>query len=156
MRLRTCAYLGSTRIPITVDLGLGDALGDPSFEIEYGSVLDFLAVPIRAYSPATVIAEKFHAVVALGQANCRMKDLFDLWTLPKSVNIDMGALADAIRGTFTRWSAIVPVTRPVGPSEESFADPAKTLIRMAPPSKKSHAIRSEIWSWLEAACKAAS
>ena len=29
MRLRTDAYLGNTRIPITVDLGFGDALGDP-------------------------------------------------------------------------------------------------------------------------------
>lgn len=35
MRLRTEARLGNTRIPITVDLGFGDALADPQFEIEY-------------------------------------------------------------------------------------------------------------------------
>lgn len=29
-----------------------------------------------------------------------MKDLYDLWTLPKSIDIDTGDLAAAIRGTF--------------------------------------------------------
>jgi hypothetical protein len=43
MRLRTEARLGNTRIPITVDLGFGDALADPKFEIEYGS----LSAPIH-------------------------------------------------------------------------------------------------------------
>ena len=112
MRLRTDAYLGSTRIPITVDLGFGDALADPKFEIEYGSLLDFPAASIRAYSPATVIAEKFQAVVALGLANSRMKDLYDLWTLPKSVDIDTGDLAAAIRGTFARRDTTVPAACP--------------------------------------------
>ncbi len=89
MRLRTEARLGNTRIPITVDLGFGDALADPQYEIEYGSLLDFPASTIRADSPATVIAEKFQAVVALGLANSQMKDLYALWTLPKSVEIDI-------------------------------------------------------------------
>ena len=40
--------------------------------------MDFPAASIRAYSPATVIAEKFQAVVALGIANSRMKDFYDL------------------------------------------------------------------------------
>ena len=88
MRLRTTAYLGTTQIPITVDLGFGDALGDPKYQIDYASLLDFPAASIRAYSPATVIAEKFQAVVALGIANSRMKDFYDLWTLPKAVKID--------------------------------------------------------------------
>lgn len=162
MRLRTDAYLGNTRIPITVDLGFGDALGDPSFEIEYGSLLDFPSASIRAYSPATVIAEKFQAVVALGLANSRMKDLYDLWTLPKSVDIEMATLADAIRETFTRRGTIVPVTCPVGLSAEFFADPAKMTQWRAYSNgttlqgKPLDQVTSEIWSWLEGACKAAS
>lgn len=97
-----------------MDLGFGDALADPKFEIEYGSLLDFPAASIRAYSPATVIADKFSAVVALGLANSRMKDLYDLWTLPKSIDIDIGDVADASRGTFARRDTIVPITCPVG------------------------------------------
>jgi hypothetical protein len=84
MRLRTDAYLGNTRIPITVDLGFGDALGDPSYEIEYGSLLDFPAASIRAYSPATVIAEKFQALVvidaeaAMGQRPLQQRGITEL------------------------------------------------------------------------------
>jgi hypothetical protein len=161
MRLRTEARLGNTRIPITVDLGFGDALADPKFEIEYGSLLDFPAASIRAYSPATVIAEKFQAVVALGLANSRMKDLYDLWTLPKSVDIDMDDLTSAIRGTFARRDTIVPAACPVGLSEEFSADPAKitqwraysngTLLEGRPLTE----ITAEIWAWLEPACRAA-
>lgn len=161
MRLRTEARLGNTRIPITVDLGFGDALADPQFEIEYGSLLDFPAASIRAYSPATVIAEKFQAVVALGLANSRMKDLYDLWTLPKSIDIDMGDLAAAIRGTFARRGTIVPASCPVGLSEEFSIDPAKmtqwqaysegTLLEGQPLSE----VTAQIWAWLESACRAA-
>ena len=161
MRLRTDAYLGSTRIPITVDLGFGDALADPKFEIEYGSLLDFPAASIRAYSPATVIAEKFQAVVALGLANSRMKDLYDLWTLPKSVDIDMDDLTVAIRGTFARRDTIVPAACPVGLSAEFSTDPARmtqwkaysdgTLLEGRPLAE----VTAEIWAWLEPACRAA-
>ncbi len=65
MRLRTTASLNGARIPITIDLGFGDALGDPEYEVEYDSLLDLPGANIRAYSPATVIAEKFQAIVAL-------------------------------------------------------------------------------------------
>ena len=37
LRLRTTAYLGTTQIPIIVDLGFGDALGNPKYQIDYGS-----------------------------------------------------------------------------------------------------------------------
>ena len=161
MRLRTEARLGNTRIPITVDLGFGDALADPQFEIEYGSLLDFPAASIRAYSPATVIAEKFQAVVALGLANSRMKDLYDLWTLPKSVNFDMGDLTAAIRGTFARRDTIVPAACPVGLSEEFSTDPAKMTLwkayseGTALEGRRLAEVTAEIWAWLEPACMAA-
>lgn len=158
MRLRTDAYLGRTRIPITVDLGFGDALADPSFEIEYGSLLDFPTASIRAYSPATVIAEKFQAVVALGLVNSRMKDLYDLWTLPKAVDISAKDLADAIRGTFTRRETAIPTTCPVGLSVEFAADPGRMAQWEAYSSgttlegKPLCDVTDEIWSWLEPAC----
>ena len=123
MRLRTIAYLGTTQIPITVDLGFGDALGDPKYQIEYASLLDFPAASIRAYSPATVIAEKFQAVVALGIANSRMKDFYDLWTLPKAVKIDHVELANTIRGTFSRRVTAIPASCPVGLSPAFSTEP---------------------------------
>lgn len=162
MRLRTTAYLGTTQIPITVDLGFGDALGDPKYQIDYASLLDFPAASIRAYSPATVIAEKFQAVVALGIANSRMKDLYDLWTLPKAVEIDSLELAETIRGTFNRRGTAIPTTCPVGLLAEFSTDPAKQTQWRAYASgttldgKPLAEITADIWSWLEPACQPAS
>ena len=159
MRLRTTAYLGTTQIPITVDLGFGDALGDPKYQIDYASLLDFPAASIRAYSPATVIAEKFQAVVALGIANSRMKDFYDLWTLPKAVKIDHVELANTIRGTFSRRVTAIPASCPVGLSPAFSTEQGKetqwraysngTSLEGKPLSE----VTAEIWSWLEPACQ---
>ncbi len=72
VRLKTVALLGTTRIPITIDVGLGDALTEPDHTIDYPSLLSQPIPKVRAYPPATVIAEKFQAIVALGAANGRM------------------------------------------------------------------------------------
>jgi len=158
MRLKTVAYLGKTKIPITVDLGFGDALGDPAFEIDYGSLLDFEAAKIRAYSPATVIAEKFQAVVALGATNGRMKDFYDLWTLPKAMDIDPEELARTIRSTFERRQTKIPTSRPPGLSSEFAEDPIKITqwSAYAESTRLDGAsltdVTSEIWTWLEPIC----
>lgn len=161
MRLKTTAHLGKTRIPITVDLGFGDALGDPAYQIDYGSLLDFPAASIRAYSPATVIAEKLQAVVALGIANGRMKDFYDLWALPRSLDIDKGELALTIRKTFERRNTKVPNTCPAGLSPEFSENPDKMIQWTAyADSTDLEAISlaevtDEIWQWLEPVCRLA-
>src|SRR3546814_10483134 len=71
MRLSTTAYLERTRIPVTIDLGFGDALADPAKAIPFSTMLDFPDPEIRTYPPTSVIAEKFQAMVALGIANGR-------------------------------------------------------------------------------------
>ncbi len=87
IRLRTVAHLGKTRIPITVDIGFGDATTAPNYAVEYPSLLDMPAAHIRAYPPATVVAEKFHTIVALGLVNSRMKDYYDLWAILNTLSI---------------------------------------------------------------------
>lgn len=81
VRLKTTAYLERTRIPITIDVGFGDALGDPGYTVDYASLLDFPSASVRAYSPETVVAEKFQALIVLGLTNSRMRDFHDLWAL---------------------------------------------------------------------------
>ena len=73
IRLKTFAYLGKTRIPITIDIGFGDAMTDRDYTVDYPSLLGMPPATVRAYPPATVVAEKFQAIVALGLVNSRMK-----------------------------------------------------------------------------------
>lgn len=126
MRLKTTAFLEKTRIPITIDVGFGDALGKPDYALDYGSLLDFPSASVRAYSPETVIAEKFQAIVALGIINGRMKDYYDLWALPKAVDLNMDELRTSIEKTFERRQTKVPQTRPPGLSEAFASDATKS------------------------------
>ena len=126
MRLKTTAFLEKTRIPIMIDVGFGDALGNPDYRLDYGSLLDFPSASVRAYSPETVIAEKFHAIVALGIINGRMKDYYDLWALPKAVDLNLESLQSSIEKTFERRQTEVPQARPPGLSEAFAADTTKS------------------------------
>ena len=126
MRLKTTAFLEQTRIPITIDVGFGDALGKPDYTLDYGSLLNFPSGSVRAYSPETVIAEKFQAIVALGIINGRMKDYYDLWALPKAVDLNMDDLQASIEMTFERRQTEVPQARPPGLSEAFAADVTKS------------------------------
>ena len=160
-RLKTKAYLGKTEIPITIDLGFGDALGDPKFEIQYDSLLDFDPATIRAYSPATVIAEKFQAVVNLGLANSRMKDFYDLWAVPKAVEIDPEELARTLHATFERRQTDIPTECPAGLSQAFARDPAK-ITQWAAYSESTELeaipledVSASIWNWIAPACRRA-
>lgn len=113
VRLKTVALLERTRIPITIDLGFGDAITS-SYEVDYGSMLDMPSASVRAYSPATVMAEKYHAIVSLGIANTRFKDYYDLYQIPRSVEVAPSDLADAVKATFARRKTAVPSNRPIG------------------------------------------
>lgn len=118
VRLRTSAYLERTRIPVTIDIGFGDAMADATQRLEYPTLLDLPAPNIRTYPPATVIAEKFQAMVALGLLNGRMKDYYDLWAIPRSLQTAPEDLDAAIQATFARRRTAIPTERPPGLSVE--------------------------------------
>lgn len=125
IRLRTVAYMERTRISITIDIGFGDALADAPRQLAYPSLLGMESPEIRSYPPAAVVAEKFQAMVALGVANGRMKDYYDLWAIPKTVTISDAELDGAIRATFDRRGTEIPSGRPPGLSDEFCRDDAK-------------------------------
>ena len=124
-RLKTAAYLEKTRIPVTIDIGFGDAMADATQRLDYPTLLDLPAPNVRAYPPATVIAEKFQAMVALGVLNGRMKDYYDLWAIPRALDIAADDLDAAITATFERRRTAIPTERPPGLSAEMVEDEVK-------------------------------
>lgn len=112
LRLRTTASIGGARIRLTIDIGFGDAVEPGAEELDYPSMLDFPIPRLRGYARETVIAEKFHAMVALGRANSRMKDFYDIWILSKSFDFADDRLARAIAATFARRATPIPVDLP--------------------------------------------
>ena len=158
-RLKTTAHLGSANIPITIDIGFGDAVADPGYTISYPSLLDHPEISVRAYPPETVIAEKFQAVIALGEANGRMKDFYDLWAIPDVTSIDPVALTSAIRATFERRGTDIPTSRPAGLDQGFFNDEqrkrqwatyAESIDLNDVPLGD---VADKIWEYLEPACQ---
>jgi predicted nucleotidyltransferase component of viral defense system len=125
LRLRTQAFIDGARVPIVIDIGFGDATEPGLADIDYPVLLDSPVPKLRGYRPETVIAEKFEAIVKLGQANSRMKDFYDIWKLSQEHKFEGDALARAIAATFARRKTAIPVERPYGLTRAFADDPAK-------------------------------
>ena len=125
LRMRAIAAVGGARINLTIDIGFGDALEPGAEVVDYPVMLDLPAPRLRAYARETVIAEKFQAMVALGRANSRMKDFYDIWILSRSFTFDDDRLARAIEATFARRKTMIPTELPDALTPAFAADEQK-------------------------------
>lgn len=124
-RIRATAEVAGARIVVLVDIGFGDALEPPAEWLDYPVLLDMPAPRLRGYSPETVVAEKFQAIVQLGLANSRMKDYYDLWVVVDAFKLEQSRLVDAITATFSRRSTELPDQVPDGLTSSFANDPVK-------------------------------
>ena len=155
-RVKVFSYLGNARIPILIDVGIGDALHDPLFEIEYPSMLDFPPIKIRSYTSENVVSEKFLAMVEKGPDNSRMKDYYDLFVMSRAVTMEPKNLAKAIQKTFEAQGINPPKARPESLSED-FAQSHEEMWRKYSDDTelagtKLADVLDDIWSWLGPIC----
>lgn len=115
------AELAGARLPIHIDIGYGDAITPGVLDIDYPSLLGMPMPRLKAYPPETVLAEKFQAMTALGIANSRMKDFFDVWAIANTFAFEGSVLAEAIAATFNRRETEPPAEPPLALSA-AFAD----------------------------------
>jgi hypothetical protein len=128
VRVELRATLDGAQLSLQIDIGFGDVVTPaPAPEaIVYPVLLDDLPAPrLRAYPKYTVVAEKFQALCALGMANSRMKDYFDLWILLGDGDLDDAELVRAIQATFTRRRTTLPEGVPAGLSDAFSSDAGK-------------------------------
>lgn len=119
VRAKFQATLGSVRLPMQIDVGFSDVVTPGPTPILYPALLGHPAPELYAYNRETVIAEKFEAMVKLGELNSRMKDFFDVWVLSRTASFRGAELARAVEQTFRRRETPLPA-RPVC-FEASFA-----------------------------------
>jgi hypothetical protein len=129
VRIKLTARLASIRIPVQIDIGFGDAVTPAAVELDFPVLLaDTPAPRLRAYPKETVVAEKFQAIVALGEVNTRMKDYYDLMALTGLFDFDGALLSAAIRATFERRQTPLPVEIPPGLTDSFAVDPPKVAL----------------------------
>lgn len=106
------------RIPLQIDVGLGDSVSPPAVLSEFPTLLSKERPELRVYQQETAIAEKLHAMVELGLLNSRLKDYFDIAILARSFSFESQILWEAIEKTFERRSLTVPNTVPPALTEK--------------------------------------
>jgi len=124
-RIRFKASLGNARVPMQVDVGIGDVVYPAPIWIDYPVLLDQPAPHLLAYTPENTIAEKYQAMVELDKANSRMKDFHDIWTLMRNLEFDGERLSGAIRKTFERRKTKLPESVPTAFTPEFYEGKAK-------------------------------
>ena len=72
LRIRFHGTLGSAKVNMQLDIGFGDVVFPEAVLSKYPTILDFPAPELRCYSRESAIAEKFEAMVKLGELNSRM------------------------------------------------------------------------------------
>jgi len=124
-RINVRALLGTAKIGLQVDIGLGDAIFPTPTEQEFPSLLDSQGLIVKAYPKEAMLAEKFDAILALGLRNSRMKDYFDIYILVRDYDFDGKVLVQAIAATVLRRGRTLPSDVPTGFQEEFSNNPDK-------------------------------
>jgi hypothetical protein len=125
VRITLDAFVGTARIPMQIDIGLGDAITPDSIRETFPAILDFPAPNPRVYPRESVVAEKFQAMVLLGITNSRMKDFYDVWFLARKFSFEGGSLTTAIQQTFERRRTDIPTELPLALADAFARDPSR-------------------------------
>jgi predicted nucleotidyltransferase component of viral defense system len=108
IRIRFRGTLGTARINMQIDIGFGDIVYPGPERAQLPCMLDAPAPSLLCYSRESAIAEKFEAMIKLGELNSRMKDFYDIWLLSRQFAFEFDKLAEAIRLTFKQRDTKFP------------------------------------------------
>ncbi len=100
IRLNLTGKLDTIVQRIQIDIGFGDKVYPKPILVNYPVILEMEQPEINVYSIYSAIAEKFEAMIQLSEANSRMKDFYDIYTLLSNNKIDKSELERAIELTF--------------------------------------------------------
>jgi predicted nucleotidyltransferase component of viral defense system len=109
-RIIITARIHTAKVDVRVDVGFGNPVTPGAKELEMPTLLDSIAPRphILAYPMETIISEKLHAMVSWGQANNRLKDYFDIWTLIRMHSFNADDLVQAVVNTFDAQERPIP------------------------------------------------
>lgn len=121
------ARCGKARLMLQIDMGLADAVWPAPQTCTFPTLLDSPAPELLAYPREAVVAEKFEAMVVLGDRNSRIKDFFDLHYLAMHFEFDRKTLVEAVRRTFARRNTPIPSDQPIALTREYWDNPSRPM-----------------------------
>lgn len=125
LRFKMWARLDSSKIRVQVDIGFGNDIVPGAEEREYRTILGDPPPRILAYPPESVVAEKLHAMVTLGERNSRYKDFYDIHAMAGAFTFERTTLAKAARATFERRATPLEDVLPAALAAPFYTDAAR-------------------------------
>lgn len=102
-RVEFSARLGKLKIPMKIDIGFSDEIYPAPLHLAYPTLLsEEPTLNLWSYTPESLVAEKWHAMVKLNRINSRMKDVYDLWLLSHNLTFEYKTLQQAILQAFEK------------------------------------------------------
>lgn len=103
VRLSLDAQLENMRIPLKIDISIGDVITPAEILYPYRMMFEEREVSLQAYTLETVLAEKLETVLSRALTNTRLRDFYDIFILQnRSLPIDAEILSTAIKATCRR------------------------------------------------------
>lgn len=112
VRVYFTGYLGVADIHLHLDVSFANVITPEEILVNYPSLLGMPQFMVRGYPYETALAEKFQAMVMLGNINDRMKDFYDIWLLSQQADILGNTLVRAIKATFQKRNTPLPQDLP--------------------------------------------
>jgi predicted nucleotidyltransferase component of viral defense system len=108
------ALLGTSKIPIRIDIGFSDVITPEAQSLQYPVLLNGMEPPVlRSYPPESIVSEKFQAMVQLMDLNSRLKDFYDIWMLSEINHFTGNLLQSALIATFNQRETPIPSAIPL-------------------------------------------
>ena len=102
VRIYLVGQIEKTRTPFYIDFGIGDVIVPFEVKRTIPILLEgFEQVSIFTYSIESIISEKFDAIIRYMEANGRMKDFYDVYTLAITFSFDGSILKEALYKTLS-------------------------------------------------------
>lgn len=119
------ATLGPSQVTLQLDVSFGNVITPAPVQLRFPPLLIDPAVQVALYPLETVITEKFAALVEIGEATTRMKDLYDLQAILSTETFEAGIVHEALTRSFAARGT--PVEHVGDVLSEAFAgEPALT------------------------------
>jgi Uncharacterized conserved protein len=81
LRVSLTAFMEQMKIPLVIDITTGDKITPKEIEYDYKLLFEDRKIKIMSYNIETVLSEKLHAILSLGEDSTRMRDYYDVYTL---------------------------------------------------------------------------
>ena len=103
IRVNLIGYMGRTKTPFSIDLGVGDTIVSSALAKTLPVLLEGFERPnVLTYPLESIISEKLDAIIRFMESTGRMKDFYDLYYLAISFEFEGRKIQEAIYGTFTK------------------------------------------------------